>query len=299
MDPAGLAASSVDPSLVVPLGLAVGIYVRGWSHLHRRAPRRFGVERLVAFLVGIGVVAAAVVSPLHALGGVLLQAHMLQHLGLMMAGPPLIWLGTPLLPMLHGLPRHVARRWIGPWLASAPVRAAGRVLAQPLVAWLAFVASTVAWHTPGLYERALASETWHHAQHVCFLATGLLFWWPVISPWPARPVASGWVMVVYLLFADLQNTVLAAWLTFSERVVYPTYETIARPWPISALADQAAAGVIMWVPGSVAFLIPAAWLVTRMLGGESPGDREMARASDSGDRLRSRNAGIPDRGGQP
>ena len=65
-------------------------------------------------------------------------------------------------------------------------------------------------------------------------------------------------MIPYLLFADIQNTALSAFLIFSERVLYPTYAAVPRLWGITALDDQAAAGAIMWVPGSVIFLIP--WL---------------------------------------
>src|SRR5215831_16586594 len=75
----------------------------------------------------------------------------------------------------------------------------------------------------------------------------------------------------YLLFADIQNTALSAFLIFSERVVYPTYAAVPRLWGISALDDQAAAGAIMWVPGSVIFLIPVGILAVRLL--DSPRTR--------------------------
>jgi putative membrane protein len=133
------------------------------------------------------------------------------------------------------------------------------------VAWVVYVGGTWVWHTPALYERALASEFWHEAQHVCFLVTALAFWWPVVQPWPSRPQLSSWGIVLYLVLADLQNTVLCAWLVFAERLIYPSYAAAPRLWGISALDDQAAAGALMWVPGSVAFLLPVAWRVGRML----------------------------------
>src|SRR5215813_5873608 len=69
----------------------------------------------------------------------------------------------------------------------------------------------------------------------------------------------------YLLIADIQNTALSAFLIFSERVLYPTYAAVPRLWGVSALDDQAAAGAIMWVPGSLVFLIPVAVLAIRLL----------------------------------
>jgi cytochrome c oxidase assembly factor CtaG len=120
-------------------------------------------------------------------------------------------------------------------------------------------------HTPALYELALRSHAWHHVEHACFVGAGLLFWWPVIQPWPSHPIWPRWTMIPYLALADLQTTALAAALTFADRVIYPTYNAVPRLWGISALEDQATAGVIMWIPGSIAFLIPLGGLVVRQL----------------------------------
>jgi cytochrome c oxidase assembly factor CtaG len=258
-------AWTFDLWVEVPLGLAVVVYVRGWLRLHQRAPHHFGAGRLTAFVGGMVAIGAAIESPLHALGAQLLQAHMVQHLLLMMVAPPLLWLGAPLLPMLYGLPKHLLHRWVGPLFACPALTRSCRWVVRLPVAWVVFVGSTWVWHTPALYERALASECWHYAQHACFLATALIFWWPVVQPWPSRPVVSPWGIVLYLILADLQNTVLSAWLVFAERLIYPSYAAVSRPWGISALNDQAAAGAIMWVPGSVAFLVPVAWMVGQLL----------------------------------
>ena len=48
-------------------------------------------------------------------------------------------------------------------------------------------------------------------------------------------------------------------------MIYPSYAAVSHPWGISALSDQAAAGAIMWVPGSIAFLVPVAWTAGRLL----------------------------------
>jgi cytochrome c oxidase assembly factor CtaG len=74
-------------------------------------------------------------------------------------------------------------------------------------------------------------------------------------------------MIPYLVLAELQNTALSAILTFSDRVIYPAYETAPRLWGVSALEDQSIAGAIMWVPGSLAFLLPLLWLVLTAIAG--------------------------------
>jgi cytochrome c oxidase assembly factor CtaG len=106
------------------------------------------------------------------------------------------------------------------------------------VGWVAFVIAFWAWHIPALYDRSLRSDSWHHVQHACFFATGLLFWWPVILPWPDGSSWPRWAMIPYLVLAELQNSILAAILTFSDRVIYRAYEAVHRLWDISALTDQ-------------------------------------------------------------
>ncbi len=113
------------------------------------------------------------------------------------------------------------------------------------------------WHVPGPYELALSSSSWHEFEHACFLFASLLFWWPVVQPWPSVARWPRWSMVPYLLIGDLQNTILSAILVFSDRVLYPTYAAVPRVFGFSALQDQAAAGAIMWVVGSTAFIVPA------------------------------------------
>ena len=254
-----------DPWLIAPLSVAAGIYLRGWWRLHCQMPQRFGVWRLVSFQCGLGMLLLVLASPLEALAAVLLQAHMAQHLVLMMLAPPLLVYGAPTLPLLRGLPLGVGKRGLGLLLGWRGSRWLARLLTHPVIGWLAFAVSTVAWHVPALYELALRSHFWYYVQHLCFLSTGMLFWWPVLQPWPSRPHWPRWAMIPYLLLADIQNTALSAVLVFSERLFYSTYLTVPRLWGISVFDDQVAAGVIMWVPGSLAYLVPVGLLVMQLL----------------------------------
>jgi cytochrome c oxidase assembly factor CtaG len=269
--PAGAATPSLllgwtfDPWVSLPVFVVAGIYVCGWGRLRQRAPQHAQVKHLGTFLGGLAVVVMALASPLSSLGILLLRAHMLQHLLLLMVAPALLWYGAPLLPMLHGLPRRLLRTCGRPVFTCPPLMWLAHRVSHPVIIWLLFVSSTWAWHIPGLYERALVSDLWHHLQHISFLATGLAFWWPVIQPYPSRPSMSGWGLILYLVLADLQNTVLAAGLMFTDRVLYQTYDMVPRLFGLSVLDDQAAAGALMWVPGSIAFLLPAAGVVKQLL----------------------------------
>jgi cytochrome c oxidase assembly factor CtaG len=246
------------------LGSAL-VYWLGWRRLHRQLPERFPPERLISFLLGLAAIFVALTSPLDAFAGWLLTVHMVQHLLLTMLAPPLILLGWPMLPMLGGLPRGVARNALGPFLTSPALHRVGRLLVHPYFAGPLFMVSNLAWHTPALYGLALRSPGWHQTEHLCFLTTALLFWWPVIQPWPSRAALPRWAMIPYLLAADLQNTALAAYLSFQGGVIYAAYAAAPRISGLSAVEDQAAAGAVMWVPGSMAFLIPAGVIALRML----------------------------------
>jgi cytochrome c oxidase assembly factor CtaG len=267
-----------DPWLAVLLLLTAVIYLRGWLMLRRRSPQHWHVGQLVAFLGGLATIYLALASPIEPFASLLLQVHMLQHLLLIMAAPAFIWLGAPLVPILRGLPRSTVTSGLAPLFSSPPLRLFFSRLTHPAAALPIFVAATWLWHTPALYDLALRSSGWHYVQHACFLGSGLLFWYPVVRPYPCHPCWSSWLVVPYLILADVQNTVLAALLTFSGQVLYPYYLSVPRLGTISALGDQSAAGVLMWVPGSIAFLLPLFAIGIRLLSGEEPSGRRRTAA---------------------
>ena len=245
--------------------LTAVLYLRGWLKLRRLAPHRFDGWRLTCFLGGLLILFIAISSPLDTFANLLLQVHMIQHLLFMMVAPPLLLLGNPFLPLLTGLPRPMAREVVGPFLTWRPLKQLGLWLTHPRNAWIIYVTMTLGWHLPASYELTLHSNAWHQVEHLCFLFSALLFWWPVVQPWPSRPQWPRWTMIPYLLLADIQNTVLSAFLSFSDRVIYPTYETVPHFAGMTALSDQNIAGAIMWVPGSIAYLVPAGVIAMRFL----------------------------------
>lgn len=261
------ASWNFEPVPALGLILSAFLYWRGWWKVRRLAPDRFPEWRLVSFLAGLIVIYIALASPLDAFASWLLSVHMVQHLLLTMVAPPLILLGAPFLPMLSGLPRGFVRSGLEPFLNDPRLKKLGGLLVHPFFAGPLFMLSNVLWHMPTFYELALSSPTWHPAEHLCFLMTAMLFWWPVVQPWPSRPVVPRWVLIPYLLVVDLQNTVLSGFFTFYGRVLYPTYAAAPRITGLSAIDDQTFAGTIMWVPGSVAFLLPAAVIAIKYLSG--------------------------------
>jgi cytochrome c oxidase assembly factor CtaG/ferredoxin len=256
---------NLDPWLLIPALVISLLYARGWSRQHKRAPHRFGFPQLISFSAGLISVLLALISPLDTFAGWLLTVHMIQHLLLMMVAPPLILYGNPYLPLLAGMPRSFLKNGVAPFFASVTLRRVGRFVTHPVFCWTAFALTTIAWHTPPMYQLALNSPTWHAVEHLCFLTTALLFWSPIIQPYPLVPQMPRWSIIPYLFFADFQNTALSAFLIFYERVLYPAYETAPRIAGMTVLEDQAAAGAIMWVASSIFFLIPVALITIEVL----------------------------------
>jgi cytochrome c oxidase assembly factor CtaG len=270
-----------DPWLYLALIGCALIYVRGWRILHARDSGAWPVARLACYLGGMAALFLALASPLEPFAPLLLQAHMVQHLLFMMVAPPLLWLGAPLFPIVRGVPRGVRTYWLVPVLRAPAARRVFSQLTHPLVALPLFIATTWLWHVPAIYERALRSPGWHAVQHLCFLGSALLFWYPVVRPYPSRPRWSLWLLFPYLILADVQNTVLSALFTFSDRLLYPYYGQIPRLGGLTALSDQSVAGVIMWVPGSVVFLVPLFAIGVRVLFGTPSRPRAPSRVLPS------------------
>jgi cytochrome c oxidase assembly factor CtaG len=252
-------------AVTAALAVTAAIYVRGWMRIRRTRPEQFPVWRLAAFLGGLLAIFVAVASPLDTFSESLLFMHMAQHFVLMSVAPPLMVLGAPVVPMLRGLPRWMIQRVLRPLFATGIAHHVGAWLTRPRVAWIAMNAAYVGWHIPRAYEFALASENWHNFEHACFFFTSVMFWWPVIAPWPHRQRGSRWLLLPYLITADLVNTGVSALLCFSGRLLYPSYGAIPRLFGLTALNDQIAAGAFMWVAGSTVFLIPAMMITEQLL----------------------------------
>jgi len=245
------------------------IYIRGWFVIRKTRTAQFPVGRPAAFLLGLATLWIAIGSPMDGFADALLSAHMVEHLLLMSFVPPLLLLGDPQVPLLRGLPRVFTVQVLGPLFRLKALRTLGRFLTTPVVAWLAMNLVFLGWHIPAAYDFALEHERWHDFEHICFLASSVLFWWPIIRPWPTGARYPGWIMLPYLVGADIVNTALSAFLAFCGRPVYRYYAEQPNTFHISLMADQVTGAVIMWVIGSLVFLIPAVFITVRLLQQDS------------------------------
>ncbi len=262
---AALTSWSVPFWATVGVLLAAILYVRGWRGLAYLRSTLLPDWRLACFLAGLTSLWLAIASPLDAFGNFLLTAHMIQHLLIMVVAPPLILLGSPQNLLLRGLPRWASRDAFGPFLSWRLLQRFGRLVTHPAFCWFAAAVALLGWHIPAAYDLALASPGWHDLEHACLLGTSLLFWWPVVQPWPVTARWHRWIIPAYLLCGDLVTTALAAVLCFSDRPLYPAYATVPRLFGMSELSDQVTAGAIMWVFGSFVLLGAAVMITVRLL----------------------------------
>jgi putative membrane protein len=260
-----LLAWSIPPWTTAALVIAAVVYVRGWLQIRKTRPTLFPPWRLAVYLAGLFSLFLATASPLDTWDDQLLSAHMAQHFLFMSIAPPLLLLSWPQVPLLRGLPRVFVRRMLGPFFRMHWLVKVGRFLTSLKPAWLLMNISYIGWHVPAAYELALRSENWHNVEHACFFFTSILFWWPLVRPWPTHQSNLRWMLLPYLLTADIVNTGLSAFLCFAGRPLYPSYVVESNPFGVSALYDQAAAGAFMWVFGSTVFLIPAFWITRQLL----------------------------------
>jgi putative membrane protein len=160
--------------------------------------------------------------------------HMLQHLMQTLVIPPLILLGTP--------------DWmIRPLLMSRPLRPLARIFTNPVVAFFTFSSVFVGAHFPPIFDHMCRDENFHIALHLLFMLSGVILWWPILSPMPELPRLSYPGQVLYLFLLMIPMTAVAAPITLAPAVIYPWYLEGPHAWGIKPLDDQILGGLMMWV----------------------------------------------------
>jgi cytochrome c oxidase assembly factor CtaG len=221
--------------------------------------------------------AIALVSPLDAMSEQLLSVHMVQHLVLVIVAAPLLVVGSPALVFGQAIPAAWRRRVHRLSRMRGP-RATGRMLTQPLVIWLLAAAVLWVWHAPVLYQAALEHPLVHVVEHAAFLGSAMLFWWTALQPSGPRRLPRG-ADVLFIVTGALQSGALGALLAFAAQPIYPFYLHRTAAWGMTPLQDQQLAGLLMWVPPFVIYLVAAgALFVTWLRTAELEARRAEARA---------------------
>jgi putative membrane protein len=270
---------SFDPWVITALVASLVLYVAGFLRLRGRsgrASRAQRVRQLLAFLGGWLALVIALVSPLDTLGAALFSAHMVQHEMLMIVAAPLLVLGRPFGAWIWAFPA-TWRRGIGHGVHLRWVRMIWRCATAPVSAWLSHALALWAWHAPRFFEAALHHPSIHTLQHTSFLASALLFWWSILGP--HNRSASGAVAMLSLFTTMAHTGALGALLTLAPGVWYPSYFQTSTSLGFDPLEDQWLGGLIMWVPGGLAYLIAALAMAARWLIGHATPESGATRSA--------------------
>jgi putative membrane protein len=254
-----------EPWVLFLLALALLLYVLGLRRLWPRSRQsRAPLARQAAwFGAGWVALALALASPLDSAGSFSFAAHMVQHEFLMIVAAPLLVLGRPLGIWVWSLPSSWRRR-SGAATRNPAVSAAWDALTRPLNAWLLHFAALWMWHVPATFQAGLASNGVHALQHASFLFSALLFWWAVLGRQGGTQGRGA--AIVYLFTTMMHTGALGAMFTMSESIWYPYYGSKAQAFGLSALEDQQLGGLIMWIPGGLAYVAAGLVLCARWLG---------------------------------
>ena len=201
--------------------------------------------------------------------GVDTESEIFMENPLVMIAPPLLLIGDPMPIMLWGLPTGL-RLEVGRWLRpDSGFRRVVQALTKPGLVWLYFVAVLVGWHDPRAYNLTLVSELAHDLEHLTFFGTAMLFWWHVIGAAPHihRRLSRG-VRIGYTLSVVPPNALTGISIAFASEPIYAYYTTVPRLGEMTALEDQMLGGVIMWIPGSMMYIIAALILLAQIVRAE-------------------------------
>jgi putative membrane protein len=237
---------TLDPVLLVPLGLALLVFLVGRSRLAARTAQPNGRPGL--FLAGWTVLTLALVSPLHALGELSFTAHMIEHELIMLVATLLLAASGVGATMAWGLPKPLRLALGGGW--TSPLQSAWRRLTEPVTATVIQAIVMWAWHAPALFNRALEIDGWHIAQHASFFASSLFFWWAMLHP---RGRHSGYgVSAACLFVTSLVGGALGALMSISASPWYSDYAAMGVSGiGLDPTTDQQLAGLVMWIPGGL------------------------------------------------
>ena len=230
---------TLEPTITLGVLVITALYFYAVGPLRERYGWAERVERkqIIYFLLAMLTIFVSLQGPLHELSEYYsLTAHMVQHLLVTLIMPPLL---------LKGIPRWL----IEPVLRVRGVSQVARLLTHPFVAFGLFNAVFALWHVPSFYQSALGRPSVHGIEHMLFMSTAVLTWWPVYSPTSQLPPLSDPLQILFLFAQSLIPTVLGALIVFANFVMYPLYAAAPRVISLSPIDDQQVAGLIMWMGG--------------------------------------------------
>jgi putative membrane protein len=230
---------SIHPSTAIGITALGALYI--WaSRTLRREPT---LAQKVFFLSGLLVMFASLNGPIHDLSDdYLFSAHMVQHLLLTLAVPPLLLAGTP--------------GWmLRPLLSRSAIAPGARFFTRAAMCFVVFNVVFAVWHLPPFYNAAMANHNLHILEHLMFMAAAVLMWWPLMSQLPEFPRLAYPGQMLYSFLMSIPMSIVAVYIAMADHVLYPAYSAAPRVLPLSPIEDQLLGALIMWIPGGIIFIV--------------------------------------------
>jgi putative membrane protein len=244
-----------NPGILIGTAVFLGAYLLIIKQFGPNQPNHWA--KMAWFGLGTLVILFALISPLDRLADeYLFSAHMVQHLLLAMAAPPLLLLGIP--------------NWmVGRIIRKPGIRRIGAIFTKPVVCFLLFNINFLVWHFQGLYEATLKNETLHIFEHFLFMFTGVLNWWAILSPTSNMPKLGYPGQILYLFLEVIPSTILGAVISFAPIVLYPTYASAPRIFNLNPMDDQQIAGLVMAIPAGMIYMVAFSIIFFKWLNSEN------------------------------
>ncbi len=232
-----------EPSAVLGISALMALYFLAWMRWRERlgGPPDVNHRQVLLFAAAILVLITALASPIDTLADTaLFSVHTVQHLLLTLVFAPLLLVAVP--------------GWMQrPLLRSPLVRQAAYAITRPLPAYLVFNVIFAASHVPMIFNVVQAHLPLHVAEHVLFMATAVVMWWPVLGSLPDLPRISYPAQMLYLFLQTIGGVAIGALVTLTPYPVYDQYVRAGGLWGITPLMDQQIGGLTMWVGGGFYF----------------------------------------------
>jgi len=221
------------PLLVLAAVVIIAVwYLRAQSDLAARG-RRWSWKRTLSFLAGLVALDLALQSPVATFTMEFFQAHVIQHLLLMVVAPPLLAMGAPMTLALQTSGRDTKVRLLA-ILNSRPFR----MVSHPVPVWLAYYFSMFAFFLTFALGFAMDHMWLMDLINLAFLFASTLFWWPIVGldPIPHWPMSHGAKMANLLIGVPIESFLALALLSTTRPAA-----------PIYSLASTHAGAGILWV----------------------------------------------------
>jgi putative membrane protein len=250
-----------SPALFALCFGSVGLYVSGL--VRSQAGERPHVGRRIAFFAGWLFIYAVMQTRYDYLSQHMFFIHRLQHLALHHLGPFLLALSLPLGVMARGLPDRIADRWIAPFWSSRPMRAIYRAIQHPVVAPVLFVGLIYFWLNPTAHFDVMLSARYYAIMNWSMLLDGMLFWALVMDPRSREQGAlTGFGTRIWMVLLAIPAQILiGAYISLSEKDLYPVYHVCGRVLDFAPRTDQILGGIVTWIPASMMHGVAAVVLI--------------------------------------